>query len=59
MTTPFVYIVFKLRMDNKQYLISFKIATSSQTKLKLKNFPHAFFLVFKFLNIQVNGSLNN
>jgi hypothetical protein len=30
---PLVYIVFKIRMENKQYGISFEVATSSQTKL--------------------------
>jgi hypothetical protein len=43
MTTPLVYIVFKLGMKNKQYGINFEVATSSQTKLQLQNFPHAFF----------------
>jgi hypothetical protein len=39
--------MFKLKMEYKQYELSFEIATSSQTKLQLKNFPHAFFLSFK------------
>jgi hypothetical protein len=30
-------------MENKQYMINFDIATSSQPKLQLQNFPHAFF----------------
>jgi hypothetical protein len=33
MTTPLVYIMLKIGMDNKQCGISFKIATSSQTEL--------------------------
>ncbi len=41
--TPVFYILFKLGMENKQYGISFEVATSSQTKLQLQNFPHAFF----------------
>jgi hypothetical protein len=43
MTTPFVYIMVKLGMENKQYEINFEIVTFSQTKLQLQNFPHAFF----------------
>jgi hypothetical protein len=39
--TPFVYIVFKLIIKNKQYGISFEVASSSQIKLQLQNFPHA------------------
>ncbi len=46
MATPFIYIMFKLEMGNKQYEISFEVATSSQTKLQLENFPYAFFLSF-------------
>jgi hypothetical protein len=38
--------MFKLEMGNKQYEISFEVATSSQTKLQLENFPYAFFLSF-------------
>jgi hypothetical protein len=30
-------------MENKQYGISFEVATSKQTKLQLHNFPHLFF----------------
>jgi len=30
-------------MQNKQYGISFEITTSSQTKLQLQNFFHAFY----------------
>jgi hypothetical protein len=33
MTTPLVYIMFKLGMENKQYEIKFEIITSSQNKL--------------------------
>jgi hypothetical protein len=33
MTTPLVYIMFKIGMKNKEYGISFEVATSSQTKL--------------------------
>jgi hypothetical protein len=29
-------------MESKQYGISFEVATSSQTKLQLQDFPHAF-----------------
>jgi len=43
MIAPFVYIVFKLGMENKQYGISFEVATSLQIKLQLQNFLHAFF----------------
>jgi hypothetical protein len=39
---PFLYIVFKMGMENKQYKISFEVATLSQTKLQLQNFPHVF-----------------
>jgi hypothetical protein len=42
MTTPLVYVMFKIGLKNKQYAISFEIATSSQTKLQFQNFPHAF-----------------
>jgi hypothetical protein len=38
--------MLKLGLENKQYGISFKVVTSSQTKLQLQNFPHAFFLSF-------------
>jgi len=31
--TPFVYIIFKIGMKNKQYGINFKILTFLQTKL--------------------------
>jgi hypothetical protein len=34
--------MFKIGVENKQYGISFEVATSSQTKLQLQNFPHAF-----------------
>jgi hypothetical protein len=30
--------------EKKQYGINFELATSSQTKLQLQNFPHAFCL---------------
>jgi len=33
-------------MENKQYGISFEIAISSQIKLQLQNFLHAFFFSF-------------
>jgi hypothetical protein len=60
MTTPLVYIMFKLGMENKQYEISFEVVISLQTKLQFQNFPHAFFLSFlDFKKIQVHGSLNN
>ncbi len=39
--TPLVYIVFKIGMKNKQYGISFEVATSLQTKLQFQNFLHA------------------
>jgi hypothetical protein len=42
MTTPFVYIMFKIGMENKQYGISFEVAIFSQIKLQLQNSPHAF-----------------
>jgi len=50
MTKPLVYITFKLGMENKQYGISFEVATSWQPKLQLQNFHHAF--VFSFLLLQ-------
>jgi hypothetical protein len=46
MTTSFVYIVFKIGMESKQYGISFEVATSSQTKLQLQNIHHAFCSLF-------------
>ncbi len=33
-------------MENKEYGISFEVATSSQTKLQLQDFPQAFFFNF-------------
>jgi len=59
MTTPLVYIMLKLEMENKQYGINFEIALSWQIKLQLQNFLHAFFfLIFRFKTIQVHDSLN-
>jgi hypothetical protein len=31
--------MFKIGMENKQYGISFEVASYSQTKLELQNFP--------------------
>jgi len=42
MLTPFVYIMFKIGMEIKQCGINFEVATFSQTKLQLQNFPHAY-----------------
>jgi hypothetical protein len=39
---PFLHIVLKMGMENKQYKISFEVATLSQTRLQLQNFPHVF-----------------
>jgi len=38
---PLAYIMFKIGMKNKQYGISFKVATSLQTKLQFQDFFHA------------------
>jgi hypothetical protein len=50
MITPLVYIMLKLKMENKQYGISFEVATSSQTKLQLQNFLHVLGFIFRYLN---------
>jgi len=34
--------MFKIGMKNKQYGISFEVATSSKIKMQLQNFAHAF-----------------
>jgi len=61
MTTPFVCIMFKIGMENKQYGISFEIGIYSQIKLQLQNFlmPFVFFLILKNIIIRINGSVNN
>jgi hypothetical protein len=43
MTTPFVYIMFKIGMENKQYGINFEIVTSSY---KLSCNSKTFFMPF-------------
>jgi len=50
MTTPLVYIMFKLEMENKQYGINFEVVTYSQIKLQFQNYPHTFFFNLEFLN---------
>jgi hypothetical protein len=52
MTTPLVYIMFKIGMENKQYGINFEIASPKFSSCLL-------FLVFTFITIQEHGSLNN
>jgi len=42
MTTAFVYVMFKIWVENKQNGISFEIATFSQIKLQFQNIIHAF-----------------
>jgi hypothetical protein len=59
MTTPLVYMVLELGMENKQYGISFELATSSQTKLQFQNFLHAFFLIIIFINNSNTWLLDN
>jgi len=49
MTTPFVYIMFKIGNENKQYVISFEATIFSQIKLQFQNFPHAFYSEFLYL----------
>jgi len=50
MTTPLVYIMFKIGMENKQYGTSFEITTYSQTKLQFQNFFYVSFFFFSFLH---------
>jgi len=62
MTTPFVCIMFKTGMENKQCGISFEIGIYSQTKLQLQKKFHSFcfiFLIQIYIIIQINSSLNN
>jgi hypothetical protein len=39
-------VIFKMGMENKQYGITFELATYLQIRLQLKNFPHIFFYHF-------------
>jgi hypothetical protein len=44
--TPFVYIMFKIGMKNKQYGISFEVVTSLQLSCKSKTFFMPYFFNF-------------